>query len=308
MFRFVAAFVLLCWAWPALAQQAAFEKSPTGGWTEFRYRYADYNRQPQDLRFMLQSRALNQGVRQFGGLDRRGLQNHVVAGLRDFAASLPQVEVTVDAVGDTIAYAARGQSDAAVQDALAQLQSRSDDLENEYLARYYFVKDTTGKYVMPDHLRIARDYVAPLRSVGRALAEQSGARTQRQMIDTVLNFVQSIPYDTLEDRTTSNGAGFVTPFGLLAGNRGDCDSKSVLMLALLRGLYPQLPLIMVYTHEHAFVGIKTEAQSGDRIIRIQNRVYVLAEPAGPGLLPLGQLGHESRADLDRDYFSHIAMP
>ena len=51
--------------------------------------------------------------------------------------------------------------------------------------------------------------------------------SQRQAINRLLIWVQSIPYDTLHDR--ANDLGFLAPINVLMQNRGDCDSKSVLM-------------------------------------------------------------------------------
>jgi hypothetical protein len=77
---------------------------------------------------------------------------------------------------------------------------------------------------------------------------------------------------------------------------------------MLRALYPNMPVAMIYTNEHAFVGIYVPAASGERILTIERKTYVLAEPAGPGLLPLGNVSNRSSEDLDRGYFSYVVMP
>lgn len=297
----------LCLVGTAWAAQS-LEIARQGGWSEFVYVYPTHDRQQQQLRFMLNSRQLAAGANSFKGFDKAALQDYLQKGLTQYAESMPQAKIRIDRIGDSLSFSAVARDEATAQEAVDLLKQQTDFLENNFLRERYYIKDQTDRYYMPDHARIIRDYVGPMRPVGKAIVDQSGARDTRQTADAVLNFIQAIPYDLLEDRTTSNGAGFTTPFGLLLQNRGDCDTKTVALAAILRGLYPKLRMMVVYTHQHAFIGLAVPAQSGDRIITVNRRTYVLAEPAGPGLIPIGQLGQASNADLDRDYFSYLEIP
>jgi hypothetical protein len=170
---------------------------------------------------------------------------------------------------------------------------------------YTKVSDTS---IMPDHKRIAHMYIPRMRYAAEALVRASPSRDPRDVINTVLSFLQTIPYDILEDRTTSNGAGYVTPINLLTNNRGDCDSKAVAMAAILRNLYPRLRIVMVYIPGHAFIGLNMPPQADDVALQIGNVRFVLAEPVGPSLMPVGKIAPDSYADLKKHQFSYQEVP
>ena len=123
-----------------------------------------------------------------------------------------------------------------------------------------------------------------------------------------LNFLQNIPYDQLVSRYTSNGAGFQTPYGLLYNNRGDCDTKSVALAAILRNLFPELRIVMVYVPEHAFVGVHFKPGKKDYALQLGGQPFVLAEPTGPSLAPLGRLDDRALSYLDSGKFSYQEVP
>jgi len=307
-FRLLSCLVMLASALPAAARQLDYSAQKIGAMQQLSYRYQGYDGQPQAVTFMVNGRALQEGAAQFQPFDRDALQNYTVEYLQHYAGQMRGVQVSVDRMGDTVGFNAIGSSDEQVQSAIEIMKKRSEEAEDNFLYPRYLVKDTTGKYIMPDHIRVASDYVRLMRPIARALLNQAPDKSPRGAVNAVLNFVQSIPYDTLQNRSTSNGSGFATPYGMIQMNKGDCDTKSVAVLSMLRALYPNMPVAMIYTSEHAFVGIDVPAASGDRILTIERKVYVLAEPAGPGLLPLGNVSNRSSEDLDRGYFSYVVMP
>jgi hypothetical protein len=165
-----------------------------------------------------------------------------------------------------------------------------------YEERRYRLHD--DRSLRPDYARIARESVEPLAPVAAALAAATRGRSRREVIDRLLLFLQTIPYDPLEDRATD--AGFALPLAVLAGNRGDCDSKSVTFAALLHRLYPDLPIALILVPGHALVALGLSPEGGDRrTIRYAGRTWVLGEPVGPGAYPLGRIAEESASGLDR---------
>lgn len=301
--------LMMCMLAPnALADQNRWQTARVGNMTQFTYQYDDFSGRARQLSFMLNTRQLNAGSSQFQTFDQDTMENYTMEYLQYYAAQMPGVSVSVDKIGDAISFHVLGPNEQAVQQTLAVMKARNDEAQDQYLQSKYFIKDTTGKYIMPDHIRIALDYVAPMRPVAKAVSGAAAEKGPRGFLNETLNFLQSIPFDTLQDRTTSNGSGFATPYGLLGMNKGDCDTKSVAMIAMARALYPNMPIAMIYTTNHAFVGFGVPAASGDRILTIDRKVLVLAEPAGPGLFRLGRVGHESNADLDRNYFSYVMVP
>jgi hypothetical protein len=111
--------------------------------------------------------------------------------------------------------------------------------------------------------------------------------------------VQSIPYSPLESRITSSGAGFNPPAKLLWENQGDCDSKMTLSATILRALMPRIDMVMIYIDQHALIGIAITGEAGEMTIDYQGITYLLAEPTGPALYPLGTLTPESELAVDQ---------
>ncbi len=291
----------------AEAGQSFFQAGPTGHMLQFNYRYKNYNDGIEELFFLLNRKAVNLAQNQFYPFDNGEMQDYVIEYLRGQANSIPGVEIEIRHNGGDISFHAQGRSQEQVQAALDKMRLYSENAQDQYIASRYFIKDTSGKYVMPDHMRIAQESAASMRPVGKALAQNMTRRTPRDYVNAALNFLQSIPYDTLQDRAHSNGAGFAPPLAMLAINRGDCDTKSVALIALMKTMQPQIPAVLVYTTNHAFVGFALATESGDRILTIEGRAYVLAEPAGPGLYPLGKIARESIADLDKGNFSYVPI-
>lgn len=140
-----------------------------------------------------------------------------------------------------------------------------------------------------DHARIVAaraDAVAPV-----AAALREGTTSDREFVERALRFTQSIPY---QKGRRGQDSGFQRPLALLARNKGDCDGKSALFLALLRAELPDAPLAMVYVPGHALVGVGIEPAKGDRTFREDGETYVMAEPVGPGAFPLGETARSNR--------------
>lgn len=71
-------------------------------------------------------------------------------------------------------------------------------------------------------------------------------------------------------------------------NRGDCDTKSTAMAAILRNLFPDMKMIMVLVPNHAFLAVAMPKQPGDQYLRFDGTDYVVLEAAGPALTPVGR--------------------
>ncbi len=113
----------------------------------------------------------------------------------------------------------------------------------------------------------------------------------------VLSWVQSIPYNTLENRLTSNGSGYSPPMKVISDNRGDCDSKSVLTAALLKALIPGIDLNMVFLNNHALLAANLPHRENEHKINIGRSEFLLLEPTGPALMIAGQVGRQSEGAI-----------
>lgn len=264
---------------------------------------------------------------------QRALYERLMADeLTAIRAEFPRVKITSDGDGyrleapgrDMLAAiqqrigAAQQRGNAAVErlaeEERSQMQRRSADIEERlqqeirqiettiraleaayYHERLYTVLD--DQRLRPDYARIAQDSLQALRPVADALAASASGLPRRDGLGRLLLFLQTIPYDRLDDR--SSDAGFLLPLVLLAENRGDCDSKAVAFATLARLLYPDVPSALVLVPQHAFVALGLPPAPGDRTLRHGGREWVLAEPVGPHVLPVGRLGEESERKLGR---------
>ena len=156
-----------------------------------------------------------------------------------------------------------------------------------------------GKLVIIDYAAVAREFAASMEPAGRALKAAVGGRDERGQLAAALALIQSIPYDTLQSRDFNNGAGFITPPGLLSINRGDCDSKTVALATIAHHLLPQRRFVIVLMPLHALLGVDIPAQPGDRTLKHDGRTYVLMEPAGPGKFVIGKVFPVSETMIGR---------
>ena len=56
---------------------------------------------------------------------------------------------------------------------------------------------------------------------------------------------------------------------------------------------------MVLLDDHALLGFELEPGRGDATLKHRGRTYVLAEPVGPALEPLGVIGEESQKPMQQ---------
>lgn len=105
---------------------------------------------------------------------------------------------------------------------------------------------------------------------------------------------KAIPYEALPVK--DNGlitAGYSLPLEVLIEGRGDCDSKTGLLAALLLN-WDKVKLIGVGVPKHYLLGMLQHPARGDAYIEYQGLNYVLMEPAGPALLPPGVISETTR--------------
>lgn len=150
--------------------------------------------------------------------------------------------------------------------------------------------------IRPDYARLIEESSSELGDVAEALLQLAGGEQAdpRTRLQWLLLFVQTIPYQTLQSRDGLRGSGFLLPRQVLLENRGDCDSKSALLASLWRYLQPDIPSRMVLVPEHALLALALPAAPGEETLTVDGQPWLLVEPTGPAVLPVGQLGEESR--------------
>ena len=106
----------------------------------------------------------------------------------------------------------------------------------------------------------------------------------------LLAFVQQIPYRIPDEYAF----GILPPSIVASRNWGDCDSKSLLLMALLDRLGIESVLLMSEAHAHAMVGVSVPA--GRKPFRDRGHDYAWAETTAD--VPLGHLHPSLRTPDD----------
>ena len=96
----------------------------------------------------------------------------------------------------------------------------------------------------------------------------------------LLDFVQTIPYKIPE----KHAFGLLPPALVASENWGDCDSKSLLLIALLRYFGIEAHMMISQAHQHAMVAVPV-ANSARNTFKINGQRYAWAETTANA--PLG---------------------
>ena len=299
--------MMLCGTPVLHASQIQFQRAYDATDAILKYTWHDHNQQRQRVTLRLPQDALKRGNVEFQSFSNTAMMNNTAKALQSFAQEQNQgrKQLTVTPQQNQIQFNFRGFSSAEIDRLQNEMKQIKDATEAAFLRQTFYT--SFNNYVMPDHRRIAKRYVPALRPLAEAMAPGM-PRGQRAQINHMLSFFQSIPYDELLNRRTSNGAGFQTPYGLLLNNRGDCDTKSVALAALLRNFFPRMRLLIVYVPGHAFVGIQQLPTQGDRSIKVNGKPFILADPTGPRPLELGEVDEESLSYLRQRQYSFQEVP
>jgi len=193
---------------------------------------------------------------------------------------------------------------ASIRQQLSQTQSEAFDsyLQRDY---QYLLKTQLGEsYVIPDHVRVMRESLAVMQPVASSFVALYGRNNIRKLSAQIAQWIQQIPYQTLSNRRESAGAGFSGPVQLLQANSGDCDSKAVLFAAVLRNIFPKLGLGIVYFNDHAVIAAQIPALENELTVNLNDANYLLLDPTGPAIMPLGTLNPPYDAQLQSRQFSY----
>lgn len=133
---------------------------------------------------------------------------------------------------------------------------------------------------------VARDRVDVEPMVERFRKRQVEARLNTMDLAwLVVTFVQSIKYEIPKDEPF----GILPPALVASQKRGDCDSKSLLALMLLRSLGVDGVVLSSAAHKHAMLGLALPAQGTK--ITYSGRTYMFTEMTAKGS-PIGHINPE----------------
>ena len=243
------------------AEQLKFKKAQSESGVLFSYEWLDMDSTRQSISFELPHTAIKAAPTQQANYRPKIAQRYVTVALMEEAKKINPKEARVKIIPkrDSIDIQVKGANEDKVEAILSNLKAVQREAYNAYLDEHYFTRFTTlfnQKAIKPDHTRYAAESVKPLVAASQAFYEKVNAQSDsRAYFSLILSWLQSIPYDTLEDRVVSNGSGYAPPINVLMQNVGDCDSKAVLASSMVRAFLPSTKMIMVFLPNHALLGI-----------------------------------------------------
>jgi hypothetical protein len=291
----------------AQAQQLSFSKAKIEQGYSFQYQWLDHDKKEQALIFTLNQEGLFERFRSFKTYQSSYAQKNILRRIKKKMHKNPitGVQIFYRQQQDKFLIEAKGLDKDKVAEAYQALIKIQNEVTQKYLKQTYYQAFTNHEQISGikvDHVNIANNSVADLKILKPLILDHVSIKNIRKVTNYVLAFVQSIPYSTLESRITSSGAGFNPPLQVLWENQGDCDSKMTLTVALLRALIPRIEMALIYIDDHAFIGINIPGGVGEVAIEHNKVTYLLAEPTGPALLPLGTLAPESELAINQGHY------
>ncbi|GAA0303499.1 hypothetical protein GCM10009128_23630 [Psychrosphaera haliotis] len=295
------------------AKQLNFNKYNQGNSIEFNYVWLDENEMQQTFAFQLTKKDLSNEYRHFKALRPSLLRMFSLKQLKIAISELdPRAgKVKILPSQTNIEFTLQSQDPKWPAKTEAKLNQVYLDSLKEYLRQEYYIEfngiigseQSNTIHFKPDHQRFVNEGTEATAPIIKALREKMPNATARVMAKFLLSWIQTIPYDEMESRTTSNGAGYLPPIHVLNHNKGDCDSKATLFAHIMKQLYPKLRMVMIYLPEHALLGMNVSVLSDDKSIEVDGLNFVLTEPVGPALIPFADAADSSLRYIDSGIYN-----
>ena len=306
-------FVLLLLSTQVWAQQ--LQLSVTGN--QIDYHWQDANSQSHKITLRLPKTDINQ--LQYHSYDRHAAETYIFYELKKFAQNLQSADIKLEFYREQALNKIdiKAKSTALLITAKQQLIDKQAALYASYLDNnnyIQFINAAGERMIKPDHRKIAALSTSSLQPLADAFAAQLTTTDPREGISKLLSFVQSIPYDSLQSVSYARSRidpsaepqpklSFLTPLDVLRYNLGDCDSKATLLGAMLKSLYPELSMAMVFIPQHALLAIDIPGQDAELTISVGNKDYIMLDATGPALMKMGQVQAQTAMHLTKNAFT-----
>ena len=307
MFRIVTLLMILV-STGVYAEQTSFRKTQESELINFDYQWLDFTNTLQNLSFSLAKNSVNQQIHK--RFVPELAQKFVFIELLKAAREIDPKEARVDVqqIAQDVRVKINSRSTALLQRWKISMQTSKEQAFDHYLQQNYYTyfKTPFGQQgIKPDHIRYIDENKLTLLPLATAIFNILPADSPPpDYINLILSWVQSIPYNILENRLESNGAGYLPPLSVIANNQGDCDSKSALTAAIIRALLPEVKILMMYLPNHALLAIALPHPLKKDIFVVDGVEFVLMEPTGPATMPLGTVSSQSATLLANGMFSY----
>ncbi len=304
----ISIFLLILLSPAIMAKQLSFNQTDLGASINFKYHWLDENKNEQTFDFELSKQKLSNEFRHFKALRPSLLKMFSLKQLKIAISELNPKEGQVKILpsNNNIEFSLRSRDPEWNRKTQEHLNKVYTDSLKAYLQKEYYIEfdnivgtgQSNDLYFKPDHHRFVLEGTEATLPIVNALKEKLPGVSARKMAEFLLSWIQTIPYDEIEDRTTSNGAGYLPPIHVISNNKGDCDSKATLFAHLMKQIYPNLRMIMIYLPQHALLGINMSVLSDDEVIELDGLSFVLTEPVGPALIPIAEASPSSLRYID----------
>jgi hypothetical protein len=141
-------------------------------------------------------------------------------------------------------------------------------------------------------------------SIRKIFAESLIAVDEEYIIQTMITFVQSIPYKIppMEYKGYKTG-GILLPGLCLQDNYADCDSRCLLLSCLASDL--SLSVIVLFGSDHAFIGVEGKPGKKDEYVEVENKTYLLCELTSKW--SLGEIPLSSYNDINSGKYQYFIL-
>lgn len=306
--------VFILSAGSAAADQLYFRKDTSGDSISLSYRWLDQLQREQSLEFAFSKQMYDEQYHNTTQYQADIAQRYVyVAMMKQVRKIDPkQARIDIRQLGDQISVSVRSRNPENIEKYQHLMAQEQDHAFGQYLYDHYYAlhENHLGMQgVIPDHLRYIAESDAILLPVAQAIYDKLETNSDtRAYINLLLSWIQTIPYDTLQNRLSSNGAGFANPVELLVNNLGDCDSKATLMATLMRALLPNMSIAIVYLPNHALLAINLGFQTSDNTVDVNGIPHILLDPTGPAQLTMGNISDDTAAEIASGRYSTKVVP
>ena len=292
----------------ANAKQISFSKQEHNENYQFNYRWLDHQDKERHIAFQLPKDVLFNRFRDFKAYKPNVAnlyinKNILKAWRKD---PLPQSQLTLIKKQGLYELQLTAVNNEVLMAAQKKLVLLEQEARKNYLDKHHYHQFITydGRFgLKPDHNKIAQLSIKDFKPIKPLILEQVDIKNIRYATNYILSFSQSIPYSALASRVTSSGAGFNPPNKLIWENQGDCDSKVTLTATILRALMPRVKIALVFINNHALIAIETIVEGDDVTITHNKTNYILADPTGPAIMPLGKLSVDSEQAILNGLYS-----
>lgn len=287
--------LVCCGLWPQALMAKQIQYQHSAGQVEQQFSYSwQHQNATYHLKFAIPTSSFNAMPNTQPAFSNAIMQREIEVALLKYAQTIDpkSARISVQRQSTKIEYGVKSTSRQSGTKIMERLKTISKEARRSYLDSHFYTDYTSllgQSAIKHDHAKYAHLSHEHLRPIVDAIkAMQQNSNDPREFIRIALSWMQSIPYSTLEDRISSNGAGFVSPKDLLQQNQGDCDSKATFLAALMKAYSTGVRQKMVLLPEHALLAVAIGARPNDRSINHEGIDYVLLEAAGPGYFDIGQ--------------------